>query len=224
LLAHFLDATGSEVSIHLSQSSTLVQDPGILRATQKYLEPYPGLDEPERITPLLHAFLRDYVQPIANDQFSVEATPLLGEDYTDPPRNRDIRPRPWDFGWFGAIGHVYVDGTFSANGHRACNSDKGYILEYQADYSIADTYEWFLGKATPMPFPGVHPAPGTTCSDANGPACIPHEWAISLMEAVPRRAAQYDFTISWTEKEKILVAPDFSEFRSLAWWEQITEE
>ncbi len=118
MLEYFLLAIASPLNVELVPNTplydSLVQDPGILRATKKYLEPYPGLDEPERITPLLHAFLRDYVQPIANNQFSIEATSLLGKDYTDPPRNPDIRPRPWDFGWFGAIGHVYIDGTFSA--------------------------------------------------------------------------------------------------------------
>ena len=203
MLSWFLGASGSDLNITFRSSDAFPQDPGILRTTKQFREPLIPSDEPDFITPLLWAFLLDHVQPVAGQSnFSVKPVDLQGADYYS-----DQQPRPYDRGFWAAFGHVSVDGTLSAKGRRSCYPE-GYVVRYRADYHIEDNYLWFEGKKTPFDFPGT---------DAR--VWIPHEWELSLVRAAPPRAQFYHFTISWTEKDRILVGSDFTWYREMPWWE-----
>ncbi len=116
-------------------TNPLNEDPGILRATKQFREPLIPSDEPDSIRPLLWVFLQDYVQPVATDgEFSVGPTVLNIADYiqdSDP----EMLPRPYDRGYWAAVGHVSIVGTFSANGRESCHPE-GYVIRYQAHYRI----------------------------------------------------------------------------------------
>lgn len=219
MLSWFLGASGSDLDITFRSSDDFPQDPGIVRATRGIRDPRTGIctaasfsvcgipgcvDEPDRVTPLLWAFLQEYVRPaVSNGEFSVGPVPLAGANYYS-----DELPRPYDTGFWAAFGHANnLYGTFSASGKQSCHPE-GYIIRYRADYHIKDDYQWFEGKKTPFNFPGT---------DAT--VWIPHEWELSLVRTTPPRAQEYPFTISWTERERILVGLDLSWYRPAAWWE-----
>ena len=104
---------------------------------------------------------------------------------------------------------MVIDGRFSAIVQHSCTYD-GYFAEYTANYRIKDRYAWYPEKNiwTPFPFPF---APGLVQ--------IPHHWEKSLTVTNPPRAHEYDFSISWTEREHIFITGDFSYFREVEWWE-----
>ena len=95
-------------------------------------------------------------------------------------------PFPFNRGYWGAFGHVSIDGTFSALITPIANASNllGYEVDYTAQYVIEDTYRWCpdgICKETPIPgYPGAN---------------IPHTWALSLDGTNSTRA--YDFTITW---------------------------
>lgn len=72
-------------------------------------------------------------------------------------------------------------------------------------YTIEDRWEWRRGWETPVPNP------------YGGQFDVPHDWHISLIEE--GRAHEFNYTISWHEEARILVEPDFSDYRLLNWWE-----
>ncbi|RLC61624.1 MAG: hypothetical protein DRI48_10530, partial [Chloroflexi bacterium] len=218
MLSWFLGASGSDLDITFRSSDDFPQDPGILRATRGIRDPQTGIctaasfgvcgipgcvDEPDRVTPLLWEFLQKHVRPVAAaGKFRVQPVRVTGIDLYS-----DELPRPYDRGWWAAFGHVEINGMFSAKGRPSCHPE-GYVIRYRADYHIEDNYWWFEGKRTPFNFPG------TTAT-----VWIPHEWQLSLVHATPPRAQFYHFTISWTERERILVGSDFNWYRPAAWWE-----
>lgn len=120
---------------------------------------------------------------------------------SNPARVLGIEPRPYDSGYWGAFGHVTIDGTFWASvkfGNTGYGL--GYLIDYRATYEIDDTYEWFANKATPIPILG------------SVGAQIPHAWAISLAD--DGRAAYYDFKITWTETGSVFLTQDRKLFLS----------
>jgi hypothetical protein len=81
------------------------------------------------------------------------------------------------------------------------------VLRWHRDL-IDGEYKWFGGMRTPIPLPGTN----------LGDVMIPHEWELSLVNATPPRAHFYRFTISWTERERLLVGLDFDWYHTLAWY------
>jgi hypothetical protein len=210
MLAHFLDGNGSDMNIIFSASDPFVNDPGITRATRTFGEPLIQKDEADFIVPLLHSFLTNHVRPIADtsgNSFTVDPVKLFGQDhyFNDPLKERGLEPRPRSEGFWAAFGHVVIDGTFSAEGKYSCRLD-GYLIKYSANYLIEDHYGWYQDTWTPFPF-----------GHGGSTVWIPHEWELSLVQA--RRAAEYNFTISWLERDRFLVAPDFSQYIQAHWWD-----
>ena len=211
MLEHFLDGNGSSKHVPFSMYNQFPHDPGITRATKEERSPRPDLasDEPAYIRPLLHEFVYNHIQSAADggSWFKVVAE-LHGKDYYEP-RGTDTYPRPYNTGFWAAFGHVVIDGRISAVVQHSCTYD-GYFAEYTANYRIEDQYAWYPEKGmwTPFYFPF---APGVIE--------IPHHWEESLTVTNPPRADEYDFTISWTERERIFITGDFSYFREVEWWE-----
>jgi RHS repeat-associated protein len=208
LLAHFLGGSGAKLLIALDANDPFVNDPGIVRATRALGQPASS-DEADMIVPLLDDFLGNYLKPIAQasgGSFSAGPVLLYGKDHyiNDPSKTLGLEPRARNQGYWAAFGHVTIDGEFSANGYFSCRQG-GYLVSYFARYSIDDRYQWFPGKQTPFPF-----------GQNGGTVWIPHEWEISLITA--GRAAEFDFTISWGERERLLVAPDFAQYSQASWW------
>jgi RHS repeat-associated protein len=208
MLLHYLDGKGASLDIRLHPNDPLISDPGITRATKYSREPVVRKDEPDYIVPLLWVFLQEYVQPAANGSafFTVNSPLLVGVDYYSDP-DPDMQPRPYNAGLWGAFGHFSINGSFSATGRFSCSLG-GYIVNYTANYTIDDRYEWFRGKMTPLPLPG-----------ATGKVEVPHDWAVSLRET--NRAHEYDYSINWTEKERLLVSSDFTRYRTISIWEAL---
>jgi RHS repeat-associated protein len=217
MLDHYLDGNGSPKSIQFGANSSFVNDPGITRATRVFREPAIPGDEPDIIIPLLHSFLNNYVKPQV--LCSTSSINVIGPNYLNGKDHyfktgliqhpsyggEEIghEPRPYDTGYFFAFGHVIIDGEFTA---QSVSLSSHYIIEYVANYKIQDIYQWFPGKKGPLPFPGTDP---------NNPPEIPHEWAISLANASPPRAHNFEYTISWTERKNLAVLPDLSGFIEL---------
>lgn len=120
---------------------------------------------------------------------------------------RNDRPRPQSSGLYGATGHVAVDGDFKADVQLLYGSCR-YLVKFTADYSINDRYEWFLGTVTDFSDPF-----GT------GDIEVPHKWAIALRDATPPRAHEYYWSVTWRDRGRLLVEPDWSGWRRLKWWE-----
>ncbi len=111
------------------------------------------------------------------------------------------RPRPESPGLYAAVGHIAINGEFSAAGRTVwCRS--GHVVSYVARYFIDETerYEWFPGTVTHF-----------------GNIQIPHKWALALRDASPPRAREYDVTGTFEEKGRILLQKH--SWRKLAWWE-----
>ncbi|MCC6191229.1 MAG: hypothetical protein IT318_19580 [Anaerolineales bacterium] len=208
MLSRFLFGGGNSLTIILPQGDPFVNDPGIARATGQFGEPA-SRDEADFVVPLLHDFIGNHVRAVATSDerpFSAGPVTLLGADhyFNDPSKTRGLLPRARDLGYWAAFGHVTIDGTFTAKGHFSCNLN-GYLINYSANYNIADRYQWYAGTLTPFPF-GVE---GTT-------VWIPHEWEISLIDA--GRAHEFDFTISWTVRDRLFVTADFTKYTHASWW------
>ncbi len=209
MLAHFLDGNGSKMSIMFSASDPFVNDPGITRATRNFGE-QASRDETDFIVPLLHSFLTKYVQPDADpsgNSFTVGPEELGGKDhyFNDPSKGRGLDPRARSRGFWAAFGHVVIDGTFSAEGKYSCRLGR-YLVNYSARYLIKDHYGWYPGVSTPFPF-----------GHGGSTVWIPHEWELSLVQ--DGRAAEYDYTISWVEKDSLSATSDFSQFTQAHWWD-----
>ncbi len=220
-LSWFLNGNGNEFRVNHAErpvqllpgvSASLrsfAEDPGIRRATKQYLPPTDAGEEPAFIYPLLWVFLDKYVQPASKNGSTSVGAQLVGAEYYS-----NGQPRPLDTGFWAAFGHVSIDGAFSAQGRESCRLG-GYVVSYQAEYYFSDRYHWTERKLTPFDLPARITSPRGQLVRVE----IPHEWEISLTKAAPPRAQEYPMFISWTEKERILVGPDFKWYRVLAWWE-----
>ena len=208
LLLHFLNGSGSHLNIYLGSNDPFVNDPYITRATKRFATQSID-DEADVIRPLLYDFISNHVKRAATadgNRFQTGPVKLYGSEhyFNRPGKEFGLEPRAYDRGYWAAFGHVTIDGSFSANGYYRC-SDNNYLVTYTVNYSIEDRYEWFENKWTPFPFgPG-----GNTVQ-------IPHEWELSLV--ADGRAKMFDFTVSWNENERILVASSFTSWTNAPWW------
>lgn len=207
MLEYFLNGE-TNINIRLPSTTTFKDDPGILRATTNKTPPrFGGNEEPAELTPLIHVFLEEYVQPqLGCDSYQTLATAqILGKNTFYP---EEPQPRPYRRGWWGAFGHVVVDASYS-NISVIPNADKsGYVIKTLVNYNIDDKYEWFPEKGMTTPLPLGYPYLGSF-PPIHG-VLIPHGWEQSLVDA--GRAYEFDFTVTWSENLQIVVPNDFSRF------------
>ncbi|MDF1515754.1 MAG: hypothetical protein P1S60_18250 [Anaerolineae bacterium] len=188
MMSHYLNGGGSEFKLLPSWSSKLMNDPKILLSREF----------------LFNTFIENDVRSaVEKSRFNVASTIYRGLDFYD----WDQRPLPESPGLIAAIGHVAINGEFSAKGIQVCYAD-GYVVSYSSRYFIDDSeqYEWFMGTETN--FGNIF---GT------GYLMVPHKWAIALRDANPPRAHEYQVSASFQEKGRVLLKR--YSWRTLEWWE-----
>jgi len=203
MLEYYVDGATS-VNVNLPENTSFGKDAGIRRALIDKRPPrYSKDEEPAKITPLLHVFLKEYVQPqVGCENYQILFPKrILGAGNYFP---QDISPRPYARGWWGAFGHVIVDATYSNIVVQRNADNSGYIIDTKVNYKVEDDYGWYPedNKTTPLPL-GIGWS-GMKFID------VPHAWEQSLADA--GMAFEYPFTIAWSNHLQINVPNDFSMF------------
>jgi RHS repeat-associated protein len=202
LLSHFLDG-GGYYSVNLASNSSFQSDRGILRATKLKL---PQLsDDAQEITPLLHVFL-NYIKENQVCNGLIPDMHLKGENYYVKGS-----PRALDTGWWGAFGHVNIDGDYVNS--WISQEGYGFYISTKVTYTIYDHYEWGHKEGTPLPIGAFNTPPLWKLDGVRkfvGMVDIPHAWEVSLRKY--GWAKEFDFNVTWSERMDIIVPPGFSSF------------
>ena len=158
------------------------------------------------ITPLLYAFLSSVKQSDSCGSGLFPDTHFDGNPLYIDSNEKDRTPRPDNMGWWGAFGHVEIDGDFVNN--TIVKTGTGYTINTTVIYRVEDDYLWGGKEGTPLPL----------ALDPNGKpslkwldfVAIPHEWPKSLSDL--GQANEFTYYVSWGENLQINVDQSFSIF------------
>ncbi len=120
----------------------------------------------------------------------------------------DDAPRAWGMGWWGAFGHIVIDGTYT--NILIKKFFNGYIINMNVNYNVDDTYEWFGEEGIDTPLPLGTPNWNFGYSLPVNMVKIPHEWEDSLDAA--GKAREFFYSITWSKNMEIMTTNDFTYF------------
>lgn len=116
-----------------------------------------------------------------------------------------------DTGWWGAFGHVNIDGDYINN--WISKEGYGFYISTTVTYTIEDNYVWGHKLGTPLPLGTFNIPPLWKLDGVRkfvGSVDIPHAWEVSLRDV--GWAKEFGFNVTWSERMDIIVPPGFSSF------------